>query len=256
MVYFVGAGTGAVDLITVRGARLLEQADVIIYAGSLVNPELLRYAKRECEIYNSAEMTLEEVIHILCIAEEKGKTTVRLHTGDPSIYGAVREQMDELDRLGISYESCPGVSACFGASSSLNLEYTLPGISQSLIITRMEGRTKVPERESIERFAAHRASMAIYLSAGMIEELSKRLLEGGYEKTTPAALVYKATWDEEEAYVCTIETLFDTSVKHGITSTALVLVGDVIAHRHYERSRLYAPDFSTAFREKKEGISQ
>ena len=256
MVHFVGAGTGAVDLITVRGARLLEQADVIVYAGSLVNPELLRYAKRECEIYNSAEMTLEEVIHTLCIAEEKGKTTVRLHTGDPSIYGAVREQMDELDRRGISYESCPGVSACFGAASSLNLEYTLPGISQSLIITRMEGRTKVPERESIERFAAHRASMAIYLSAGMIEELGKRLLEGGYEKTTPAALVYKATWNEEEAYVCTIETLFDTSVKHGITNTALVLVGDVIAHRHYERSRLYAADFSTAFREKKEGISQ
>ena len=256
MVYFVGAGTGAVDLITVRGARLLERADVIVYAGSLVNPELLQYAKRECEIYNSAEMTLVEVIQILCTAEEKGKTTVRLHTGDPSIYGAVREQMDELDRRGISYESCPGVSACFGAAASLNLEYTLPGISQSLIITRMAGRTKVPERESIERFAAHRASMAIYLSAGMIEELSKRLLEGGYEKTTPAALVYKATWDEEEAYVCTIETLFDTSVKHGITNTALVLVGDVIAHQHYERSRLYAADFSTAFREKKEGISQ
>ena len=256
MVYFVGAGTGAVDLITVRGARLLEQADVIIYAGSLVNPELLQYAKRECEIYNSAEMTLEEVIQTLCSAEERGKTTVRLHTGDPSIYGAVREQMDELDRRGISYESCPGVSACFGAAASLNLEYTLPGISQSLIITRMAGRTKVPERESIERFAAHRASMAIYLSAGMVEELSKRLLEGGYEKTTPAALVYKATWDEEEVYVCTIETLFDTSVKHGITHTALVLVGDAIAHQHYERSRLYAADFSTAFREKKEGISQ
>ena len=256
MVYFVGAGTGAVDLITVRGARLLERADVIVYAGSLVNPQLLRYAKKECEIYNSAEMTLEEVIRTLCSAEEKGKTTVRLHTGDPSIYGAVREQMDELDRRGISYESCPGVSACFGAAASLNLEYTLPGISQSLIITRMAGRTKVPERESIERFAAHRASMAIYLSAGMIEELTKRLLEGGYEKTTPAALVYKATWDEEEAYVCTIETLFDTSVKHGITNTALVLVGDVIAHQHYERSRLYAADFLTAFREKKEGISQ
>ena len=256
MVYFVGAGTGAVDLITVRGARLLKRADVIIYAGSLVNPELLQYAKRECEIYNSAEMTLVEVIQILCTAEEKGKTTVRLHTGDPSIYGAVREQMDELDRRGISYESCPGVSACFGAAAALNLEYTLPGISQSLIITRMAGRTKVPEKESIERFAAHRASMAIYLSAGMIKELTKRLLEGGYEKTTPAALVYKATWDEEEAYVCTVETLFDTSVKHGITNTALVLVGDVIAHQHYEKSRLYAADFSTAFREKKEGISQ
>ena len=146
MVYFVGAGTGAVDLITVRGMRLLEQADVIIYAGSLVNPELLAYAGKDCEIHNSAKLTLEEVIQIIVSAENKGKTTVRLHTGEPSIYGAVREQMDELDTLGISYESCPGVSACFGAAASLNLEYTLPGISQSLIITRMEGQTKVPGR--------------------------------------------------------------------------------------------------------------
>ncbi len=248
MVYFVGAGTGAVDLITVRGRRLLEQADVIIYAGSLVNPELLTYAKKTCEIHNSAKLTLEEVIQIISSAEATGKMTVRLHTGDPSIYGAVREQMDELDRLNIPYESCPGVSACFGAAASLNLEYTLPGISQSLIITRMEGKTKVPEKEKIESFAAHQASMAIYLSAGMIKELSRRLIDGGYQKTTPAALVYKATWDEEEAYICTIETLYDTSVTHGITKTALVLVGDVIAHQHYQKSRLYASDFSTEFR--------
>lgn len=155
MVYFVGAGTGAVDLITVRGMRLLEQADVIIYAGSLVNPELLVYAKNDCEMYNSAKLTLEEVVRIMDEAEKEGKLTIRLHTGDPSIYGAVREQMDELDRRGISYESCPGVSACFGAAASLNLEYTLPGVSQSLIITRMAGRTDVPEKESIESFAAH-----------------------------------------------------------------------------------------------------
>ena len=248
MVYFVGAGTGAVDLITVRGRRLLEQADVIIYAGSLVNPKLLAYAKRTCEIHNSAKLTLEEVIQIISSTEATGKMTVRLHTGDPSIYGAVREQMDELDRLDIPYESCPGVSACFGAAASLNLEYTLPGISQSLIITRMEGKTKVPEKEKIESFAAHQASMAIYLSAGMIKELSEKLIQGGYCKTTPAALVYKATWDEEEAYICTIETLYDTSVLHGITKTALVLVGDVIAHQHYQKSRLYASDFSTEFR--------
>ena len=252
MVYFVGAGTGAVDLITVRGRRLLEQADVIIYAGSLVNPELLAYAKKTCEIHNSAKLILEEVIQIISSAEATGKMTVRLHTGDPSIYGAVREQMDELDRLNIPYESCPGVSACFGAAASLNLEYTLPGISQSLIITRMEGKTKVPEKEKIESFAAHQASMAIYLSAGMIKELSEKLIQGGYCKTTPAALVYKATWDEEEAYICTIETLYDTSVLHGITKTALVLVGDVIAHQNYRKSRLYAADFSTTFREKRE----
>ena len=251
MVYFVGAGCGAEDLITVRGMHLLERADVIIYAGSLVNPKLLGYARKTCRIYNSAELTLEEVIQIMEDAEKEGKRTVRLHTGDPSIYGAVREQMDALEDLGISYESCPGVSACFGAAASLNLEYTLPGISQSLIITRMEGKTKVPKKESIEDFAAHQTTMAIYLSAGMTEELSRRLIAGGYEKTTPAALVYKATWEEEETYLCTVETLHDTAVKHGITKTAIVLVGDVIAHMHYEKSRLYAPDFSTEFREAK-----
>ena len=252
MVYFVGAGTGAVDLITVRGMRLLEKADVIIYAGSLVNPELLQYANKDCEIHDSAKMTLEEILMVMQKAEADGKLTVRLHTGEPSIYGAVREQMDELDRLGISYESCPGVSACFGAAASLNLEYTLPGISQSLIITRMEGRTKVPEKESIESFAAHQASMAIYLSTGMLKELSERLVAGGYRKETPAALVYKATWPEEEAYICTIETLYDTAKEHGITKTALVLVGDVITHQNYKKSRLYAADFSTEFRQAKD----
>lgn len=252
MVYFVGAGTGAVDLITVRGMRLLEKADVIIYAGSLVNPELLQYANKDCEIHDSAKLTLEEVLIVMQKAEVEGKITVRLHTGEPSIYGAVREQMDELDRLGISYESCPGVSACFGAAASLNLEYTLPGISQSLIITRMEGRTKVPEKESIESFAAHQASMAIYLSTGMLKELSERLVAGGYRKETPTALVYKATWPEEEAYICTIETLYDTAKEHGITKTALVLVGEIITHQNYIKSRLYAADFSTEFRQAKE----
>lgn len=252
MVYFVGAGTGAADLITVRGMNLLKDADVIIYAGSLVNPELLNYAKKDCEIHNSASLTLEEVIAIMHKADAAGKMIVRLHTGDPSIYGAIREQMDALDRLEIAYESCPGVSACFGAAASLNLEYTLPDISQSLIITRMAGKTDVPIRESIESFAAHQASMAIYLSTGMLEELSTRLIAGGYRKETPAALVYKATWPEEQAYVCTVETLQETAEKHGITKTALVLVGDVISHQHYQKSRLYAADFSTEFRQAKE----
>ena len=252
MVYFVGAGTGAVDLITVRGMRLLEKADVIIYAGSLVNPDLLDYAKKDCQIHNSAKLTLDEVIDIMKKASEEDKTIVRLHTGEPSIYGAVREQMDELDRLGIEYESCPGVSACFGAAASLNLEYTLPDISQSLIITRMEGRTKVPPKESIESFAAHQASMAIYLSTGMLDELSRRLVAGGYKEDTPAALVYKATWPEEEKYICTVKTLAETAREHKITKTALGLVGDVIGHRNYEKSRLYAPDFSTEYRQAKE----
>lgn len=256
MVYFVGAGTGAADLITVRGAHLLSKADVIIYAGSLVNPELLTYAKEDCAIYNSAKLTLDEVLDVMKLAESKQKITVRLHTGDPSIYGAVREQMDELDRIGIEYESCPGVSACFGAAASLNLEYTLPDVSQSLIITRMEGKTKVPPRESIESFAAHHASMAIYLSTGMLKELSGRLIKGGYEADTPAALVYKATWPEEEAYICTVETLAQTAKEHGITKTALVLVGDAITHQNYKKSRLYAPDFSTEFRTAKEKINK
>lgn len=252
MVYFVGAGSGAADLITVRGKNLLEKADVIIYAGSLVNPELLNYAKKEARIHNSAKLTLDEVIAIMKEAEENNLMTVRLHTGDQSIYGAVREQMDELDKLNIKYESCPGVSACFGAAASLNLEYTLPNISQSLIITRMAGKTGVPEKESIESFAAHNATMAIYLSTGMLEELVIRLKEGGYREDTPAALVYKATWPDEEAYVCKLKELPKVAKEHNITKTAIVLVGDTIAQTNYEKSRLYAPDFSTEFRKAKQ----
>lgn len=251
MVYFVGAGPGAPDLITVRGMHLLQKADVIIYAGSLVNPELLSYAKEDCEVYNSAKMTLEEVLSVMENADKENKITIRLHTGEPSVYGAVREQMDELDERGIAYESCPGVSACFGAAASLNLEYTLPEVSQSLILTRMEGKTSVPERESIESFAAHHASMAIYLSTGMLKELSRRLIVGGYEPDTPAALVYKATWPQEQAFVCNVESLAQTAEENGITKTALVLVGDVIAHRHYAKSRLYAADFETEYRKRK-----
>ncbi len=248
MVYFVGAGCGAADLITVRGMKLLQKADVIIYAGSLVNPELLDYAKEACRIYNSATMTLKEVINVMESSEEKNLITVRLHTGDQSIYGAVREQMDELDRLGIKYESCPGVSACFGAAASLNLEFTLPEVSQSLIITRMEGKTPVPPEESIQSFASHHATMAIYLSTGMLEELSKRLVEGGYKNTTPAVLIYKATWPEEKSFRCTVETLARTAQENKITKTALVLVGNVLTHSSYAKSRLYAEDFETEFR--------
>ncbi|MBR4581316.1 MAG: precorrin-4 C(11)-methyltransferase [Lachnospiraceae bacterium] len=248
MVFFVGAGPGAVDLITVRGMNLLKEAGLIIYAGSLVNPELLQYAPKECEIVNSAYLTLEEVIEKIKEAESKGITTVRLHTGEPSIYGAVREQMDELDKLGISYESVSGVSACFGAAASLNMEYTLPDVSQTLIITRMEGRTSVPEKESIESLASHRASMAIYLSAGMMQELQERLITGGYEKETPAAIVYKATWPEEKSFICTVGTLCETAEKNGITKIAVILVGDAVTHSKYEKSKLYSADFSTEYR--------
>lgn len=254
MVNFVGAGSGAVDLITVRGMRLLEKADVIIYAGSLVNPELLSYAKSDAKIYNSAKLTLDEVIEIMVEAEASNLMTVRLHTGDASVYGAIREQMDILDNKGIKYASCPGVSAAFGAAASLNLEYTLPGISQSLIITRMEGKTKVPKKESIESFAEHNASMAIYLSTGMLGKLSQKLIAGGYKADTPAALIYKATWPEEKSFICTVDTLEKTAEDNNITKTALVLVGDVISKAGYEKSRLYAPDFSTEYRQAKEGL--
>lgn len=251
MVYFVGAGSGAADLITVRGKNLLEKADVVIYAGSLVNPALLQYTREGCQYHDSARLTLEEVITIMEQAEQQGLTTVRLHTGEPSIYGAVREQMDALEERGIPYESCPGVSACFGAAAALNLEYTLPGISQSLIITRMAGKTAVPEKESIESFAAHGASMAIYLSAGMLEELSERLISGGYHEDTPAAIVYKATWPEEVKILCTVGDLAQRAREQGISRMAVVLVGEAIAHVDYEKSRLYAADFTTMFRKAK-----
>ena len=248
-VYFVGAGPGAKDLITVRGRDIIARCDVIIYAGSLVNPALLDYAKSDAAVLNSAGMTLEEVIDAMRKAVSEGKTVCRLHTGDPSLYGAVREQMDALDGLGIHYESCPGVTAAFGAAASMDLEYTLPGISQSLILTRMAGRTDVPKTESIESWAAHHASMAIYLSTGMLEELSSRLIAGGYSEDTPAAIIYKATWPEEEYHYCTVRSLAATAAEHGIRKTALVLVGDVLSGHGYEKSRLYDKTFSTEFRE-------
>lgn len=248
MVYFVGAGSGAPDLITVRGQNLLRQADVVIYAGSLVNPALLQETKPGCEIYNSARMTLEEVIGVVKQAEQQGKMTVRLHTGDPSIYGAVREQMDMLEQEKIPYESCPGVSSFCGAAAALNLEYTLPDVSQSVVITRMAGRTPVPEKESIADFAGHHATMVIFLSTGMLPGLQAQLIEGGYGEGTPAAIVYKATWPEEEKYICTVGTLAQTAEEHGITKTALIIVGDIVTHSNYRRSDLYHPEFETEFR--------
>ncbi len=248
MIHFVGAGSGAADLITVRGQKKLQEADVIIYAGSLVNPKLLESKKSSCEVYNSAYMTLEEVIEVMEKAESEGKMTVRLHTGDPCLYGAIREQMDILDQLGISYESCPGVSSFCGAASALNLEYTLPNISQSVIITRMAGRTPVPDKESIRSLAAHKATMVVFLSTGLLEELSKELIAGGYSADTPAAIVYKATWKDEKKFICTVGTLAQTARENQITKTALMIIGDVVTHHAYERSELYHPAFTTEFR--------
>lgn len=250
MVDFVGAGCGAADLITVRGMRLIQNADVIIYAGSLVNPELTEFAKDSCEICNSAHMTLDEVIEVMEKAEAAGKNTVRLHTGDPSLYGAIREQTDRLDKLGIEYKICPGVSSFCGAAAALKAEYTLPEISQSVIITRMAGRTPVPEKESIESLAAHGASMVIFLSAGMTSEVSERLQKGGYSAKTPAALVYKATWEDEKICRCTVGTLAETAESNSINKTALIVVGDFLGENRFF-SKLYDPNFETGYRKAK-----
>lgn len=247
MVHFVGAGSGAVDLITVRGAKLLGTADVIIYAGSLVNPELLSYAKPDCAIHNSAEMTLEQVIDVIRDAEAAGKTTVRLHTGDSSIYGAVREQFDELAKRGIAFDVCPGVSSFCGAAAALRTEYTLPDVSQTVIITRAAGRTPVPERESIRSLAAHGATMVLFLSTALTETLQGELLAGGYAAETPAAIVYKATWPEEKIFRCTVGTLHETAEENRLRKTALIVVGGCLGKEHL-RSMLYHPDFTTEYR--------
>lgn len=243
MVHFVGAGPGAPDLITLRGAELLRQADVVIYAGSLVNPALLELCGADCAIYNSAQMTLEQILE----AMQTGENIVRLHTGDPCLYGAIREQMDALDKLGIPYDVTPGVSSFCGAAAALGAEYTLPSVSQSVILTRMTGRTEVPEGESIAALATHGASMVIFLSAGMLEELQAELLQGAYTLDTPAALVYKATWPEEKVFRCTVETLAKTVEENGLTKTSLLIVGRCLGDG-YLRSKLYDPGFTTEFR--------
>ena len=248
MIHFVGAGPGAPDLITLRGAALLEQADCVIYAGSLVNPALLKRAKGSCEIYNSAAMTLEQVLAVMEAMEAAGKDTVRLHTGDPSLFGAIREQMDALDARGIPYDDTPGVSSFSGAAAALNAEYTLPGVSQTLIISRMAGRTPVPEGENLAALARHGASLVLFLSSGLLEQVQGELLRGGYGPETPAAIVYKATWPDEKVYRCTLSTLAETARANHVTKTALITVGGFLGSA-YDRSLLYDPGFSHGCRE-------
>lgn len=248
MISFVGAGSGAADLITVRGQKLLMEADVIVYAGSLVNPQLLEVKKESCEVYNSAYMTLEEVLDVMVKGEQSGKKVIRLHTGDPCLYGAIKEQMDALDHAGILYDICPGVSSFCGAAAALHAEYTLPNVSQSVVITRMEGRTPVPEKEQIQSFARHGATMVIFLSTGLLNELQKELIKGGYQADTPAAIVYKATWPDEKVCRCTVSKLADTAREEGIKKTALIVVGNVL-NCAYNRSELYNPAFTTEFRQ-------
>lgn len=247
MVHFVGAGPGAPDLISLRGARLLREAGQVIFAGSLVNHALLENCRAGCRILDSARMTLEEVVAAVLTAEKEGLDTVRLHTGDPSIYGAIREQMEQLEKHGVDYDVTPGISSFCAAAAALGAEYTLPGVSQSLILTRMAGRTPVPEKENMAAMAAHGCSMALFLSAGMAEALQAQLLSGAYKPETPAAIVYKASWPDEKIFRCTVGTLAACAAEHQITKTALLLVGDFLGPLR-ERSKLYDPGFTTGYR--------
>ena len=248
MVYFVGAGAGDPELLTLKGKRLIDHADTLIYAGSLVNPEVLAGRKPSSKVYDSAGMTLEEVLAVMKETEQAGGTTVRVHTGDASIYGAIREQLDALDKLGIAHEVVPGVSSFLAAAAAMQKEYTLPEVTQTVILTRMEGRTPVPERERIEELAKHRATMVIFLSIGLIDKVQQALLAGGaYTPETPAAVVYKASWPEQKVVRCTVGTLAGSTRANGITKTALIVVGEFLGTR-YERSKLYDPTFTTEFR--------
>ncbi len=250
MIYFIGAGPGDPDLITVKGKRCLETADIIIYAGSLVNKALLEVAKPHCEIYNSAGMTLEEIVEVMTNGEAAGKITARVHTGDPALFGALREQLDALDRRQISYEIVPGVSSFLATAAALKKEYTLPGVTQTVILTRMEGRTKVPASETIEALAEHRATMIVFLSGGIIDELVAKL-KSGYPENTPVAVVYKASWPEQQIIRGTLQDIAAKVKKAGIQKTALVAVGGFLGDE-YELSRLYDRTFAHEFREARE----
>ena len=247
-VYIVGAGAGDPELITVKGQKLLQKADVIIYAGSLVNPALLGFAKKGAEIHDSASMTLPEVIETIEKAVAKDLMVVRLHTGDPSIYGAIQEQMDALKKKGIDFEVVPGVSSFLATAAALKQEYTLPGISQTVIITRNEGRTPVPEREKLRSLAAHQATMCIFLSITMLADVVKELIEGGYAPSTPIAIVQRASWPEQKIVRATLETIVAEIADKGIDRTAMIVVSRCLG-ADYELSRLYAPEFSHMFRE-------
>lgn len=247
MVHFVGAGPGDPELITVRGSRLIASADVIIYTGSLVNPEVLSGAKEAAKIYNSAVMTLGDVIAVMREASAANKEVVRLHTGDPSIYGAHREQMEELNRLGIAYDVTPGVSSFLAAAASLKREYTLPGVSQTVILTRMAGKTPVPAAEQLENLAVHGATMVVFLSAGEMNTLCGRLMSS-YPPDTPAAVVYKASWDDEMIVTGTLADIACKTEAAGIRKTALVVVGRFLGNQ-FELSKLYDEAFSHEYRQ-------
>lgn len=251
MFYFVGAGPGDPDLITVKGRKLLEEADIVIYAGSLVSEEHLKFCRKDCEKYSSASMTLEEVMELSIDRIKKGKRVVRLHTGDPTIYGAIREQMDILEKSGIEFEVVPGVSSFTASCAEIKREFTLPNVSQTVIITRIEGRTPVPEDEDLETLARHKASMAIFLSAGSMDRVIEKLRKGYGSDEVPVAVVYKATWKDQRVIIGNIGNIEEKVKKAGIKNFAQILVGGFI-EGDYERSLLYHPEFSHGFRKAEE----
>ena len=248
MVHIVGAGPGDPELITVKGRKYLESADVVIYAGSLVNPELLSYCKEGAEIHNSASMTLDEVVKTIEQAEAADKMTVRLHTGDPAIYGAIQEQMDAFKARGIEYDVVPGVSSFLATAAALKQEYTLPGVSQTVIVTRQEGRTPVPEREKLRSLAQHGSTMCIFLSITMLDKVVQELIAGGYTEETPIAIVQRASWPQQKIVRATRATICEEIKDKDIDRTAMIVVSPCLAG-DYEMSQLYAPTFSHMFRE-------
>lgn len=247
MVYFIGAGPGDVDLITVKGRDILSKADIVIYAGSLVSKEHMSFCKENSKIYNSAEMTLEDVIEVMKNASNEGKDIVRLHTGDPAIYGAIKEQMDELDKLNIDYKVIPGVSSFSAAASSIKKEFTLPSVTQTVILTRVEGRTPVPETEDLERLASIEASMAIFLSISMIDKVVEKLRRG-YKRNVNIAVIERATWEDERVIIGTLDDIAEKVKEAEITKCAQILVGDFI-NCDYEKSLLYDKKFTHMFRQ-------
>lgn len=248
--YFVGAGPGDIELITVKGQRLLESADCIVYAGSLVNPQLLKNCREDAEIHDSQGMDLEQIIAVMHHAWQKGGLVVRLHTGDPSIFGAIKEQMQCLDRLGVTYQVVPGVTSAAGAAAALNAELTLPEVAQTVIITRQEGRTPVPEGERLKDLARHQTTMMIFLSVGLLKTVVTELLAGGYPEDTPIAIVERATWDNQRIVRGTLATICPLVQEAGIKKTAMICVGKVFGEEELTAvSKLYDPGFSHGTRD-------
>ena len=249
-VHIVGAGPGDPELITRKGYRLVQEADVVIYAGSLVNPEILEACKEGCEIHNSASMSLDDVLAVTKARVAEGKTVVRLHTGDPAIYGAIQEQMDALKEMGITYDVTPGVSSFLATAAALQQEYTLPNVTQTVIITRMEGRTPMPEKEKLSMLASHGATMCIFLSVQMIDKVAAELIEGGYDKTTPVAIVVKASWPDQRIIRGTLETIADVVAEEGVIRQAMIVVSRVL-DTDYDLSKLYDKGFAHMYRDAK-----